>query len=161
MNSLVLLTIRSAQESLGMADYYPVLARAVSSLATNTARARQELYEHARSVLNKHLDRSNRQISNVESINERIAFEAAVLRLESKSISTHETLTDRLAVLRQLRPNKPISHNREFGLVPDIASQLREPVSPVCLRGILIPRDRTSALCTKALTDQQNVRFRR
>jgi hypothetical protein len=40
-----------------MADYYPVLARAVSSLATNTAQARQKLYEHARSVLHKYLDR--------------------------------------------------------------------------------------------------------
>jgi hypothetical protein len=120
-----------------MADYYPVLARAVAGLATNTAQARQELYEHARSVLNKHLDRSNPQISNVDSIKERIAFEAAVLRLESKSVSAHETLTDRLAVLRQLRPNKPISHNREFGLVPDIASQLREPVtSPDTLTSI-------------------------
>jgi hypothetical protein len=84
-----------------MADYYSVLARAVSNLATNTAEARQNLYEHARSVLNRYLDRGNSQISNVDSISERIAFEAAVLKLETKSLSTHETLTGRLAVLRQ------------------------------------------------------------
>jgi hypothetical protein len=128
MNSLVTPTMRSAPESLGMADYYSVLARAVSNLATNTAEARQNLYEHARSVLNKYLDRGNSQISNVDSISERIAFEAAVLKLETKSLSTHETLTGRLAVLRQLHQNKAICHNRQFGLVPDIASQLREPI---------------------------------
>ena len=33
-----------------MADYYPILARAVSRLATNNVN-RQELYEHARAIL--------------------------------------------------------------------------------------------------------------
>ena len=111
-----------------MADYYPVLARAVLSLATNTAQARQKLYEHARSFLNKYLDRSNPQISNVDRLNERIAFEAAVLKLETRSRFPHNTLTDRLAVLHLLHRSKPISHNREFESVPDIASRLRESV---------------------------------
>ena len=110
-----------------MADYYPVLARAVSRLATNTDQARQELYEHARSVLNKYLNGSNPQKLKVDPINERIAFEMAVLKLEAKSLSTHETLADRLTVLRKLRRNKLASHNGAFGLVPDIASLLREP----------------------------------
>jgi hypothetical protein len=111
-----------------MVDYYPGLARAVSRLATNNAQARQELYEHARSVLIKYLNRSDPQISKVDSIKERIAFEAAVLRLESKSVSKHETLTDRLAMLRQLNRNKRTPQNGDFGLVPDIASRLREPI---------------------------------
>jgi hypothetical protein len=110
-----------------MADYYPVLARAVSRLATNTDQARQELYEHARSILNKYLDGSNPQKSKGDPINERIAFEMAVLKLEAKSLSTHETLTDRLAVVRQLDRKKPVSLNGASGLVPDIASLLRGP----------------------------------
>jgi hypothetical protein len=42
-----------------MADYYPVLARAVSSLAVNNAQTREELYEHARTVLVAELERNN------------------------------------------------------------------------------------------------------
>ena len=34
-----------------MADYYSILARAVSRLATNNAQTRQELYEYARAIL--------------------------------------------------------------------------------------------------------------
>jgi uncharacterized protein YbcV (DUF1398 family) len=83
-----------------MADYYPVLARAVAGLATNTAQARQELYEHARSVLNKHLDRSNPQISNVDSIKERIAFEAAVRGLKPRTFSFVINSTSRCGVHR-------------------------------------------------------------
>ena len=81
-----------------MADYCPVLARAVSVLANDTAQTRQKLYEHARSFLNKYLDRSNPQVLNVDRLNELIAFESAVLKLEMKSRFTLNTLSDRLAV---------------------------------------------------------------
>ena len=67
-----------------MADYYRILARAVSELATNNAHARQELYEHARTVLVAHLDRSNLKRSTQEKISERMAFETAVQRVEAK-----------------------------------------------------------------------------
>ena len=67
-----------------MAHYYRVLDRAVSGLATNNARARQELYEHARTVLVAHLDRSNLKRSTQEKISERMAFETAVQRVEAK-----------------------------------------------------------------------------
>jgi hypothetical protein len=112
-----------------MADYYPVLARAISVLANDTAQTRQKLYEYARSFLNKYLDRSNPQILNVDRLSERIAFEAAVLKLETKSRFTHNTLSDRLAVLRRLHQYTSISHNHEFESVPDIASRLRESVN--------------------------------
>jgi hypothetical protein len=81
-----------------MADYYPILARAVPRLATNNAQARQELYEHARKVLAAQLRRHDPQFSTPETISERIAFEAATLRLEAEMRSlgekTHETFAD-------------------------------------------------------------------
>jgi hypothetical protein len=93
-----------------MADYYPILARAVSGLATNNAQARQELYEHARTVLVGHLDRSDPQISLQEMISERMALETAVQGVEAKFRSiperSPETLTNRLDALLELHGDK-------------------------------------------------------
>jgi hypothetical protein len=92
-----------------MADYYPILARAISRLEINNAQARQELYEHARTILIAHLDRTDPKKSSLESISEWSAFEMAVRRVEAKSRSigerSHEllkTLKNRLDALHKL-----------------------------------------------------------
>ena len=92
-----------------MADYYPILARAVSRLATNNAQARQELYEHARAILIAHLDGSDPKKPSLESIGELSAFETAVRRVEaiSQSIGVRspelpKSLKTRLDALREL-----------------------------------------------------------
>ena len=101
-----------------MADYYPILARAVSRLATNNAPARQELYEHARKVLAAQLRRHDPQFSTPETISERIAFETATLRLEAEMRSlgekTHETFAD----------HAPFCNANDK---PDIGSLLSQP----------------------------------
>ena len=121
-----------------MADYYPILARAVSRLEINNAQARQELYEHARTILIAHLDRSNSKKSSLESISEWSAFETAVRRVEAKSLSTGErnpelpkTLKNRLDTLRELHRIKPASENGTGGLVPNFSS---EPVEVCTVR---------------------------
>lgn len=93
-----------------MADYYPILARAVSKLEINNAQARQELYEHARTILIAHLDRTDPKKSSLEPISEWSAFETAVRRVEAKSRSigerSHElpkTLKNRLDALHALQ----------------------------------------------------------
>ena len=73
-----------------MADYYSILARAVSRLETNNAQVRQELYEYARAILNAHFDRSDPQISALGVIDERVEFETAILRVEAESQSMPE-----------------------------------------------------------------------
>lgn len=83
-----------------MVEYYPVLARAVSGLATNSAQARQELFEHARTVLIAHLRKQDPQILTAESIAERIAFEAAILKLEGEWQSTQNRSPSRITPLR-------------------------------------------------------------
>ena len=94
-----------------MADYYSILARAVSRLETNNAQVRQELYEYARAILNAHFDRSDPQISALGVIDERVEFETAILRLEAESRS---------------RPERSPETFRDA--IPDFASLLREPV---------------------------------
>jgi hypothetical protein len=124
-----------------MADYYPILARAVSRLATNNAQARQELYEHARALLAAQLRRHDPQFSAPETISERIAFEAASLRLEAEMRSlgekTHETFAD----------HAPFCNANDK---PDIASLLSQPervwpaphklLTPLSLLGVRVAK---------------------
>lgn len=107
---------------VAMADYYPILARAVSGLEVNSAQARQEIYEHARAVLIVHLDRTDPQRSALKIISEWIAFEAAVRRVEAKSVYICEripaTLKSRLNALRELHRNtKPVPESGSHQLV--------------------------------------------
>lgn len=101
-----------------MADYYPVLVRAASRLATNNAQARQDLYEHARKIQAAQLRRCDPQFSAPETISERIAFEAALLRLETEMRSLGEKSPETFA------DHVPL---RDANDAPDIASLLREP----------------------------------
>ena len=110
-----------------MADYYPILARAVCGLATNNAQTRHELYEHAREFLVAELRRRDPQISTSGIIGERVILETAILRLESESRFMRErspvTLINRLDALRESNGNRePTSET-----VLDFASLLREP----------------------------------
>ena len=98
-----------------MADYYSILARAVSRLETNNAQVRQELYEYARAILNAHFDRSDPQISALGVIDERVEFETAILRVEAEL---------------QYRPERSPETFRDA--MPDFASLLREPVVATC-----------------------------
>jgi hypothetical protein len=109
-----------------MADYYPVLARAVSRLAVNNAQTRQELYEHARTVLVAELERNNPERSTQAALRERIEFETTVLRVEAKSLGyekSPETLLHRLHVVRKQHGSKEPTPE----IVSDFASLLRQP----------------------------------
>jgi hypothetical protein len=68
-------------------DYYPVLARAVSSLANNNAPARQELYGRARTFIVEQLLRQDPQKSAPVIMRERAALETAIRKIEAESLS--------------------------------------------------------------------------
>ncbi|MFY9893661.1 MAG: hypothetical protein WAK63_05940 [Xanthobacteraceae bacterium] len=70
-----------------MADYYPVLARAVSRLAINDAQARREVYERAQAIVIAELRRQDLQISAPEIMRELAALETAIRRVEAESLS--------------------------------------------------------------------------
>jgi hypothetical protein len=79
-----------------MADYYPILARAVSRLATNNPQARQEVYEHARTILVAQLRSQDPELSALNIMSERVALEGAILRVETESVCSisSETFAD-------------------------------------------------------------------
>ncbi len=66
-----------------MADYYPLIARAVAGLDKNTGEARRALYERARSALVAQLRSTKPPMSESEITKERLALEEAIRRVEA------------------------------------------------------------------------------
>lgn len=67
-----------------MADYYPLLARAVSSLPQNTAEARKAVFDRARTALLRQLRGVDPPLPEGEITRERLALEEAIRRIEAE-----------------------------------------------------------------------------
>jgi hypothetical protein len=67
-----------------MADYYSLIADAVSRLAGQTDEARHALYEHARTVLQERLRSLDPPLSAAELGNAEAGLEAAISRVETE-----------------------------------------------------------------------------
>lgn len=67
-----------------MADYYSVIARAVSRLPSKTDEARHAVYERARTVVQKSLRTHDPPLSPTELATEQFALEAAISRVETE-----------------------------------------------------------------------------
>jgi hypothetical protein len=63
-----------------MADYYPIISRAVAALETNTFDARRDIYNHARTAQSGQLH--NRPYNKKEFDHERLMLEDAISRVE-------------------------------------------------------------------------------
>src|SRR5215469_14912336 len=69
-----------------MADYYPLIARAIAGLDPSTpGEARRALYERARSALIAQLRSVDPPLSESEITRERLALEEAVRKVESEA----------------------------------------------------------------------------
>jgi hypothetical protein len=69
-----------------MADYHPLITRAVDGLANNTAEARRTLYERARAALVAQLRGIEPPLSEAEITRERLALEDAIRKIEADSV---------------------------------------------------------------------------
>ena len=67
-----------------MADYYPVIARAVCRLPSKTDQARYAIYERARTALQENLRTHDPPLSPPELATEQFALEAAISRVETE-----------------------------------------------------------------------------
>jgi hypothetical protein len=65
-----------------MADYYSVIASAVSRLPSKTDEARHAIYERARTALREALSNNNPPFSETELANEQAALDASIRVLE-------------------------------------------------------------------------------
>jgi hypothetical protein len=68
-----------------MADYYPLVARAIAGLEKNTGEARRALYERARAALVAQLRGSDPPLDEAEITRERLALEEAIRKVETEA----------------------------------------------------------------------------
>src|SRR5947199_3397296 len=69
-----------------MADYYPLVARAVAGLEKNTGEGRRMLYERARTALVAQLRGMNDPpLTEAEITRERLALEEAIRKVEAEA----------------------------------------------------------------------------
>ncbi len=68
-----------------MADYYPILARAVSSLPHNDTEARRDLYTRARAIIAEQLRGRGQQDAATEATREQAALETAIRKIEAET----------------------------------------------------------------------------
>src|SRR5262249_1625959 len=68
-----------------MADYYPLIARAVAGLEKNTGDARRSVYERARTGLVAEWRGVTPALSESDVTRERLALEEAVRKVEAES----------------------------------------------------------------------------
>ena len=68
-----------------MADYYPLIARAVAGLDKNTGESRRALYERARTALVAQLRGVQPPLDESEITRERLALEEAIRKVEAEA----------------------------------------------------------------------------
>jgi hypothetical protein len=68
-----------------MADYYPLIAKAVAGLDKNTGEARRSLYERARTALVAQLRSVTPPLSESDITRERLSLEEAIRKVEAES----------------------------------------------------------------------------
>jgi len=83
-----------------MVDFFPVLARAVSSLAPDDVQARRDLYARARTIVVEQLRGRGLQGAAIEAIREQAALETAIGRVEAEVRTTRTKMNGTAAAPR-------------------------------------------------------------
>src|SRR5579863_246719 len=89
-----------------MADYHPLIARAVEGLQNSTGEARRALYERARAALVSQLRSIEPALSEADITRERLALEDAIRKVEAESV--RKARAERAAPPRSPPPKPPV-----------------------------------------------------
>src|SRR5581483_9752554 len=105
-----------------MADYHPLIARAVEGLGTSTGEARRGLYERARAALVSQLRGIDPPLSEADITRERLALEDAIRKVEAESVrKARQTATP----LRPPIPPRPAAPAARPAPQPPVATSPR------------------------------------
>jgi hypothetical protein len=108
-----------------MADYYPVLTRAIGGLETNTAETRRGVYERARQAIVKQLRSYDPPLSESEITKERLNLEEAVRRIEAEHRTAQNAAAQ--AAVQSAQTSEPAPLTAPEPMAP---SSSRPPVPP-------------------------------
>ena len=100
-----------------MADYHPLIARAVAGLEKNTGDARRVLYERARTALVTQLRGVNPALNESDMTRERLALEEAIRKVEADAARKRRCLRA-IRPPRCARPTHRAGRRREAGMHP-------------------------------------------
>ena len=89
-----------------MADYYPLIARAVAGLEKNTGEARRALYERARTALVEQLRGMDPALTESEITRERLSLEEAIRKVEAEAARRPRMEAPRPDPLATVRPGE-------------------------------------------------------
>src|SRR5262245_17676673 len=88
-----------------MADYHPLIARAVAGLEKNTGEARRALYERARTALVAQLRGVTPPLDEAEITRERLALEESIRKVEAEA-ARQARFENRPATVARSRPQQ-------------------------------------------------------
>ncbi len=94
-----------------MAEYYPLISRAIAGLGKSTVENRRVLYDRARSALVGQLRNVEPPLSESDITHERLALEEAIRKVEAEAIRGH-TETPVSAIEPELRGRAAVQANR-------------------------------------------------
>lgn len=101
-----------------MADFYPLLRRAIEGLPDNTPEARRTIYERARSVLLTQLRSLDPPMSEGDIARERLALEDVIRRIEGELAEEHHPPSpadDDIAELEAASAGRPLRGSADRG----------------------------------------------
>ena len=96
-----------------MADYHPLIARAVAGLEKNTGENRRALYERARTALVAQLRGVAPALDESEITRERLALEEAIRKVEAESARHAREARGRRSIQRAEHPRRETPPRRE------------------------------------------------
>src|SRR3954467_2991553 len=119
-----------------MADYYPLISRAVAGLEKNNGENRRALYERARAALLAHLRGATPPLNESDIPRERLALEESIRKVEAESARQFVEASRQMsaAKLRQSRqweePGKARSIEPDLRRADDVEPQAPRAVTP-------------------------------
>jgi hypothetical protein len=111
-----------------MADYHPLIARAVEGLGTGSGEARRSLYERARAALVSQLRGIDPPLSEADITRERLALEDAIRKVEAEAV--RRSRAEPRPAPPPLRPNPPAPRPQGPPPSPPPSPPLAQPAPP-------------------------------